>query len=143
MKPIKPLYALIIAVVVAAAAFFGGMQYQKSQRPTAFARFGDGRFGQNRQFSGRNGQNVVTGNIVSADDNSVTVKLSDGSSKIVILSSNTAISKQASGSKSDLKSGERVAVIGTPNSDGSVTAQSISLNPQFRGMGTGSPTPTP
>lgn len=145
MKPIKPLYVLIIAVVVAAAAFFGGMTYQKSQRSSAFAQFRGGRFGQRGQFAGRtgaNGANMVMGSIISADSNSATIKLPDGSSKIVILSSSTTINKQATGSLSDLKSGAHVAVFGTTNSDGSVTAQSIQLSPQFRGRGGVSPKPT-
>lgn len=43
------------------------------------------------------------------------------------------INKATTATKSDLKTGEKVAVFGTPNSDGSVTAQSIQLNPMFRG----------
>ena len=133
----KPLYVVILVVLVGAGAFFGGMQYQKSQRSA-------GRFtqlsGGQGQFGNRNGQNrPVVGEIVSADDKSITVKLMDGSSKIVILSASTAINKQATGSVSDLKTGERVLVIGTQNSDGSVTGQSIQLNPMFRGA---QPTPS-
>ena len=126
----KPLYTLILVVLVGAGAFFGGMQYQKSQRS-----LGRGQFAGAGQFGNRNGQGrPVAGEIVSADDKSITVKLMDGSSKIVILSSSTAINREASGSASDLKTGERVLVIGTQNSDGSVTAQNIQLNPIFRGI---------
>jgi hypothetical protein len=139
MKSIKPLYVVIIAVLVGAAAFFGGMQYQKMQRPN-FAQFGNGQFARqggqggqiNRRF-GQNGGGAVAGEITSQDDKSITVKMPDGSSKIVILSSTTSINKQATGSKDDLKTGERVAVFGQSNSDGSVTAQSIQLNPAMRG----------
>lgn len=130
MKNIKPLYVLILVVLVAIGAFFGGMQYQKSQRSAGRGQFGGGQ----GQFGNRNGQNrPVTGDIISMDDKSITVKLMDGSSKIVILSVTTAVNKQATGSASDLKNGERVLVIGTQNSDGSITADNISLNPMFRG----------
>ena len=125
----KPLYVLIVVVVVGAGAFFGGMQYQKSQRSSRFSQFGNGQFGNRAGQEGR----PVNGQILSMDNNSITVKLNDGSSKIIIFSATTVINKQATGSAADLKTGERVLVIGKDNSDGSVTADSISLNPTFRG----------
>jgi hypothetical protein len=64
----------------------------------------------------------------------------DGSSKIVNISPSTTYSKTDTGSKSDLKTGIRVAAIGSPNSDGSVTAQNVQINPMFR-IGE-SPTPS-
>lgn len=109
-------------------AFFGGIQYQKSQRTLRTGQFAQGQFG-NR--TGQNGR-PVSGSIISNEDSSITVKLADGSSKIIIFSANTAVNKQTTGSKADLKTGERVLVIGKENSDGSVTADSISLNPMFR-----------
>lgn len=106
------------------------MQYQKSQvssqRLTANGQFR--RFGGN----GTNGQAPVLGSIVSQDSNSMTVKLQDGSTKLVLLSGNTAVSKTDPGSSSDLKTGDNVLVTGTTNSDGSVTAQNVMINPQLR-----------
>jgi len=126
---------LIVSLIVGGVVgFFGGMQYQKSQRPN----FAQGNFvgrenGQLGQRFGANGANrPVTGEIISADDKSITVKMQDGSSKIVILSDTTSINKQATGTKDDLKTGTNVAVFGSSNSDGSVTAQSIQLNPMLR-----------
>ena len=134
----KPLYVLIVVVIVAAAAFFGGMQYEKSQRQSFSmneTNVAAGRFG-NRNFAGGNsqarqgnfqGNRPVSGQIVSSDGKTVTVKMADGSSKIVNLSNQTKINKASEGSTSDLKSGENVLVIGTTNSDGSVTAETISV----------------
>ncbi len=114
---------IIIVIVVGAGAFFGGMQYQKSQRSTRSGQFAN-RFGQN-------GQNFrpVRGSILSIDNDTLTVKLANGSSTIVVLSGSTAYMKEAAAAKTDLKTGDTVMAIGTSNSDGSVTAQSIQINP--------------
>jgi hypothetical protein len=52
------------------------------------------------------------------------------------------ISKTQTTSKSDLTQGANVAVFGSPNSDGSVTAQNVQLNPMFRMRPDGSPMPS-
>lgn len=67
--------------------------------------------------------------IAPADAESITVKLTDGSSKIVFFSDSTAISRQAEGSASDLSSGTSVIVTGATNADGSITAQNIQVRP--------------
>ena len=138
-KQLSMTTVIVISVVVAAVGFFGGMQFQKMQRVRMMGQFGDvsgqarfGQAGQNRMMSGSN--RPIVGEITSNDETSLTVKMMDGSSRIVILSNGTAINKQATGVKSDLKTGERVLVIGTANSDGSVTATNIQLNPMGRGM---------
>lgn len=126
----------VLVVIVGAAGFFGGMQYQKMQRPSfgqngAFfvqgggaggRRFGNGQFGSNAR--------PVRGEIISSDSNSITVKLQDGSSKIVLLGSNTSIMQSTSAGKDALQTGKQVMVFGNQNSDGSVTAQFIQLNPE-------------
>jgi len=123
--------ALVIIVVVAAGAFFGGMKYQQSKSPSGrFANSQDmrnGGVGQRDQ-----GFRPVVGEILNADDKSITVKLDDGSSKIVILPGNVTVSKTDTATNADLKTGVRVGVFGTNNSDGSVTAQSVQINPTFR-----------
>jgi hypothetical protein len=80
--------------------------------------------------------NMVAGSIISADDSSITVQTSDGSTKIVLLSDSTQITKSETGSMSDLTSGEDVVVNGTTNDDGTVTADSVRLG---AGLGGGAP----
>lgn len=147
MKSKTIIITVVVALIVGAAAFFGGMQYQKMQRPN----LGDRQFamdGSNSQMSqGRGnfqGARPVSGEVISQDDNSVTVKIQDGSSKIVILSDQTTINKASEGTKSDLKTGERVVAFGTENSDGSITAQNISIgsNMMSREGPGGNPEPT-
>ncbi|MBI4097253.1 MAG: hypothetical protein HY428_02445 [Candidatus Levybacteria bacterium] len=132
MKKNSILITVVMALIVAVAAFYGGMQYQQRQRPN-FAGFRGGQNGQ--QFQGRGnfqGARPVNGEIISQDDKSITVKMQNGSSKIVILSDQTIINKASEGSKSDLKTGEKVAAFGTENSDGSITAQNISIGGMLR-----------
>lgn len=134
---------LIVPVVVAAVVFggvgfFGGMQYQKFQAPAGGARnFAGGNFGGVGGTGGaaRRVQNggFVSGQIISEDSQSVTIKIasgaSAGSTKIVLYSPATQIAKQTSGTADDLAVGSTVTVTGSTNSDGSISAQSISLRP--------------
>jgi len=130
------LITTVIAVVVGAVAFFGGMQYQMRQRPAMSGEFTNrmgGPRGQGTSGGTQGGPRVMTGmapvsgEIISQDDTSITVKMPDGSSKIVILSDQTTVSKSSEGTKTDLKTGEQVTAFGTQNQDGSITAQSVSI----------------
>lgn len=142
MKNNSVLIIVVVAVLVGAGAFFGGMKYQQGKQSATRQQFSGQRGvqGQNRQ-GGRTAFQPVAGEIISADDKSITVKLNDGSSKIVILSEKTSLNKASEATKADLKVGEKVAVFGSDNSDGSVTAQNIQLNPVLRGF-TVNPSPT-
>lgn len=125
------LIGMIIALIVGGAVgFFGGMKYQQGKQPAFSRQFGQGgRFGQGT--GGRTGFRPTAGKIIVSDDKSITVQLQDGSSKIVFLTGTTQINKAENAAKSDLKTGEQVAVFGTDNSDGTVTAQVVQINPQF------------
>ncbi len=117
----------IIVVIVGTAAFFAGMQYGKNtgRNVGQYQRLRLLRHG-----TARNAKKIpVRGQIISTANGTITVKLPDGESKIIVLSGTTKITKLASGSASDLKDGEKVMVIGTSNSDGSVTAKTLQLNP--------------
>jgi hypothetical protein len=152
----KPLYTAVIAIVVGAAGFFGGMQYQKMQTTGQFesemnSRFqnGTGQFSRTgSQGSRMIGGGRVVGSVLNMDESSMTVKSPDGSSKIVVLSEKTTYNKASEGSLSDLKEGDSVSVFGTTNSDGSITAQNVQIGelPMMRNGGTppnGSPSGSP
>jgi tripartite-type tricarboxylate transporter receptor subunit TctC len=129
-------YAIIAVLIflVGGGAFYGGMQYQKSQGGTG--RGGaNGQFrtftGGNTQFAGRGGAQggVANGEVLSTDDQGITLKLMDGGSKIVFFSASTTIGKTEAGSKDDLTAGTNVLVTGTPNADGSITANMVQIRP--------------
>lgn len=136
MKNTNIIVTVLLVIIVGGGAFFAGVKYQQSKQ-TSFRQF-NGALGQSGQRNGigsnRMGFRPVSGEIISSDDKSITVKLNDGSSKIVFLAGNTNINKAGEATKSDLKVGEKVAVIGQENSDGSVTAQNIQLNPIQRNV---------
>lgn len=129
---------VIASLVFAGVGFFGGVQFQKAQRVTF--RGGDGNFmmsggqrggGQGAGRTTGQGMRPVTGEIISADDKSITVKMEDGSSKIVLVSDSTTINKTDPGAKTDLTVGTKVGVFGQEN-NGTITAQNIQINPMMR-----------
>lgn len=123
---------VLVAIIIATGAFFAGIQYQKSQSNQVLAGIGAGGYARRFGAAGRlraNGSTVTRGEIISADANSITVKLRNGNSKIVLFSDKTSVNKTVSGSTTDLTTGQQVMVFGTNNTDGSVTAQIIQLNP--------------
>ena len=124
----------VLLVLVGGGGFFAGTKYQQSKTPAGFGQRGftgqrNGGMTGNRTFR------PVSGDIVASDDKSITVKLADGSSKIVLLSSKTTISKASAGTKADLTTGTKVAVFGTDNADGSVSASNVQINPMTNIMG--------
>jgi hypothetical protein len=131
---------IAIILVIGAGAFFAGMKYESSKQPESpasqFAQFAGPQGGPGGGGGGANGS-FTTGNIISKDDQSITVKMQDGSTKTVYFSSSTTVGKMASGSAADLKTGDQVVVNGSSNSDGSLAAQSIQVRPE------GSPLPGP
>ena len=145
------LTALATAAVVGGSAFYGGMAYGRSANRPQNAQFqggqgamrfqqqaGTGRTGPSGQRGGMmNG--FIAGEIMAKDDASVTVKLRDGGTKIVFFSDKTEVGKTVVGTSADLEVGKTVTVSGTPNTDGSVTAQSIQLRPEGTNMMFGGP----
>lgn len=134
MKKVLPI--IVTAVIVGVAAFYGGMVYGKgsgmSSPQGGFQNFrgasGTGAFG--GRGGGRGGFGGATiGQIIGKDDKSITLQTMDGSSKIVFYSGSTQVMKSVAGTPNDLVSGEQVVVMGSANSDGSVTAQNVQIRP--------------
>lgn len=131
----KPIVIVVLLLLIGGGGFFAGMQYQKSKSPSTAdfqamrEQFRSGERPQGlgeRRPQGQGG--AISGEIIDRDEKSIIVKLPDGSSKIVLISENTAINKATEGSLDDLVTGEQVMVFGQTNSDGSVSATQIQLN---------------
>src|SRR3989344_5196044 len=143
------LVAVAVAVLVGGSAFYGGMKYAQARRGVNFAnltpeqrqqftanagagfRGGAGQDG--RLPAGRQGMmgGFISGEIISKDDKSITIKMRDGGSKIVFYSNTTGVEKFVDGTANDLEIGKNVSANGTTNQDGSITAQSIQLRPNM------------
>jgi len=128
----KTLLALIAGIIViGGGAFYIGMTYAQPQTPAR------GQFSTNQLPGGiagggaRTGMNggITFGEIISKDETSITIKMQDGSTKIVLVSSSAQVMKSTTGSINDLAVGTQVTVTGPANSDGSVTAQSVQIRP--------------
>lgn len=131
--------AIIGILLVGGGAFFGGMKYAQGSSVAAGrgnfanltpeerqARLSQTGAARGSQGGARNG-GFTMGEILSKDAQSITVKLANGGSRIVLFSTSTEVSKSAAGSINDLTIGEQALVSGTPNQDGSVTARTIQI----------------
>ena len=74
---------------------------------------------------------MAVGEVISADDKSITIKLRDGGSQIIFFTPSTPVTKSVSSSASDVAVGEQVTVSGAKNQDGSISAQSIQIRPNL------------
>jgi hypothetical protein len=136
----KKIYmGVVICLVVAGLSFWGGMIYAGKNITAANASrqggFNQNGFNQNgggtRQVSrgGANAGGLVSGEVLSVDSKSITVKLRDGGSKIVLFSPTTKVEKTVDGVTTDVVVGKQVSITGTANTDGSVSATSIQVRP--------------
>lgn len=138
-----------IAIVAGGVGFAGGTTYQRSQLMSNFQNRGEGRpmmQGQNANTKmggkqatqgvpgqmGRGG--AIAGEVTAKDDKTITVKMSDGSSKNIVLSSATTYRMASESNLGNIEVGKTVAIFGTANSDGSTTATSIEINPAMMGQ---------
>ncbi|MDD5738424.1 MAG: DUF5666 domain-containing protein [Candidatus Pacebacteria bacterium] len=146
---------VLVALVVGVGSFYGGMTYAKSSNKFLAGRsFNDQQFianvggaGQRAggAMAGRAGGagGFISGQVVSKDSQSITVSIArnnatgsqnttgqaGGGSKIVFFSNSTQVMKTTEGSTSDIAVGSNLTITGAPNSDGSITAQSIQIRP--------------
>ncbi len=138
----KTHYVVLMVVAALALGAVGGMQYEKSVAAKAPAnarsfaagsRGGSGVANQSGQQGmlrgGANGGGFVMGEVLSSDDKSLTVKTADGGSTIVYFSPTMSVRKAEAGTLSDLAVGQQVVVNGKSSTDGTLSADTISIAP--------------
>lgn len=131
----KQMYIIILVIVVALTAFFGYKAYRRTYLQANFERSAgssqnrlgntqEGPIPQSGDLCGGTGGN---GEIVSLDTNAFSLKLKNGTNRLIHLANQTTIKTSAgsSATESDLKTGDRVTLVGGPNPDGSFTANGI------------------
>ena len=129
MKKIEIIIFILSIIVIGAGAFYGGMKYQESKIATMRQNFKNMPTiaGQGQRSFQRGQGNFIAGEVISKDEKSLTIKLPDGSTKIVFYSSSTQITKPSLGSIEDIENGKQIFVSGTQNSDGTYTATTIQI----------------
>lgn len=146
---------IAVTVIIGSGAFYGGMKYTESkssrggfsqagfqnlssdERWQRFQELGANigeAFNQDHEgdgFRGRfgsgDGNRSLSGEIISQNESSFTIKLNDGSTKIVFVNDSTQITKSIDGTLDDLNEGEQIFVVGDENPDGSYIAKTIQL----------------
>lgn len=136
-----------ISIVALIIGFSLGIFFQKGKTPTlnrnssnptqmigrgqgqALNQQNDSNFDDQKNRGQVAGFRQTVGEITSLDQDSVTVKLTDGSSKIVFLSDATTINQSVSATREDLQVGTSVAIRGNQNTDGSLICENIEINP--------------
>lgn len=133
----KNIIFVALIIIVGACSFFGGMKVGEGNK----SNMGPGNFQnmtdeqrqqfaqQNETRTGQNGMGGTVGEIISKDDKSITIKLPNGGSKIILYSATTTVGKTTTGNVSDIQIGQTISISGTTNTDGSVSAKSIQIQP--------------
>jgi len=116
----KTLVAAAIAIVVAGAVFYAGAKYEKAKlaklpksNTCAISDTTKVSKKQAAADAAAKAANSISGTITAKDARNITLKLADGTSKVIALDEAT------------LTVGEAVTVVGQTNADGSFTTQSI------------------
>ena len=119
---------LVGGVIVLVVVFYAGISYGKSQalatQSANAIRGGRGNFGGR---GGRIAGGFLGGEIITKDAQSITLKLTDGGSKIIFYTDQTKVMKAIDGTTADLVVGKNVSINGTTNADGSINAQSVQI----------------
>lgn len=126
---------IISIIVIGGGAFYGGMKYGQSKilSPEQRKQFFQEKIGEKQEKIGKGiGKGSLMGEVIDKDEQSLTLKMPDGGSRIVFFSDSTQISKMVNGLTDDIEIGKQIMVTGEQNSDGSYTAKTIQLSPRYQ-----------
>ena len=118
-----------IAFIVIAFVIGGSIGYVAHPAPAAAPASNMARANFTGMRGGAQGGGFLTGTVAAQDSGSITLNTRDGSSHVVLITPDTAVSKSVNGTITDIATGVTIQVSGTINSDGSVSANLIQLRP--------------
>lgn len=145
----KNIYVIVLVLVVGVLGFAGGSIWGRGvMMNLGLGKYlmtnggGRGDFGGGAgmafQGNGSNNANMpsntnaknnnANGEVVEVTDSEMTIKKDDGGSVLVIISDNTQVNTTLSGNISDLKTGDKVMVLGKAKTDGTVAAETIMIS---------------
>ena len=155
-RPARPILPILGALVLAAVAFGGGFAVANAVAPKATIQpGGDGQGFNGQGFPNASGRprngfgGGASGTVGSVGADQLTITTQAGGSRLVLLTSTTAVTQVTAAQKalSDLAAGQTVTVVGSTNPDGSVTATRIIIGDVGAlglggGFGGGGPAPS-
>lgn len=128
----KHLTVWVIATVLLCGIFYYiGNKHGKSSFQSNFAQMRGQQGAQRTGGRFNTGNGAFSGKVTAKDESSMTIQTRDGSSKIVLFTGSTQVLKSSAGIVDDVSVGTQISAIGTQNSDGSITAQSIQIRPDM------------
>lgn len=128
----KYIVRVAICVLVIGLSFWAGRAYTMKQMKKVLrdgilaAQRQDGNRSQPLDPIGKNGM-LVSGEIISKDEKSVTLKISNGTERVVFFSPATHIKKTLTGKQSDFTIGTILTVLGSNDSTGTFNATTIQI----------------
>jgi len=121
-------YGVIVLLLV--VSFVAGMQTGKSKKTVNNRNIPNGmnqNFTRGTGMNTRSGASNIMGEVLSKDENSLTIKSKTNGSKIIIVSKSTEIFKTIAGSIADIAIGTNVMITGKEGDAGSTVADSIRI----------------
>jgi hypothetical protein len=135
----------VLIAIVGVIAFLGGVMFQRIHSNNSYSagsnfRYGVGQRGFMRGWYGMMGnqanrqgvslgRGIVNGTISGINGNQITIKLPNGLARTIDLSSSTQYLQINPATQTTLIQGRNVTVTGQISQDGSVSAQTVSINP--------------
>lgn len=128
-KYLTPVLVVALIGAVGAASFFAGMKFDTFEKNMIVEAMGPKHFqhGMNKMMV----DGHAAGEVTAIDGNTLTVKLPNGLTEKIIITSDTDITKTNQGTLNDLQIGDRVMVFGKEENE-EFAAETLQINPLTR-----------